>query len=85
MTNFQRTAFRSALAAFLMFGAMSAATFAGDLSRYRNFALGSDLATVAKQAAADPSQAKMIHSRPALSHPVILLAHSAIAIPPSTN
>ena len=66
MTNFQRTASRSALAALLMFGAMSAATLAGDLSRYRNFELGSDLATVAKQAAADPSQAKVIHSRPAL-------------------
>ena len=62
MTNFQRTAFRSALAAFVLFGA----TFAGDLSRYRNFELGSHLATVAKQAAADPSQAKVIHSRPAL-------------------
>jgi len=66
MTNFQRTASRSALAAFLMFGAMSAATLAGDLSRYRNFEIGSHLATVAKQAAADPSQAKVIHSRPAL-------------------
>ena len=66
MTNFQGAAFRSSLAAFLMFGAMSAATFAGDLSRYRSFELGSDLATVAKQAAADPSQAKVIHSRPAL-------------------
>jgi hypothetical protein len=66
MTNVQRTAFRSSLAAFLIFGAMSAATFAGDLSRYRSFELGSDLATVAKQAAADPSQAKVIHSRPAL-------------------
>ena len=66
MTNVQRIAFRSSLAAFLMFGAMSAATFAGDLSRYRNFELGSDLATVAKQAAAEPSQAKVIHSRPAL-------------------
>lgn len=66
MTKFQRTAFRSALAAFLMLGAMSAATFAGDLSRYRNFELGSNLATVAKQAVADPSQAKVIHSRPAL-------------------
>ena len=37
MTNFQRTASRSALAAFLMFGAMSAATLAGDLSRYPEF------------------------------------------------
>jgi hypothetical protein len=45
---------------------MSAAAFAGDLSRYRNFELGSDLATVAKRAAVDTSQAKVIHSRPVL-------------------
>ena len=66
MTNVQRTSFRSALAAFLTFGAMSVAGWAGDLSRYRSFELGSDLATVAKQAATDASQAKVIHSRPAL-------------------
>lgn len=60
MSNVQR------IAAFLMFGPMSAVTFAADLSRYRSFELGSDLATVAKQAAADPSQAKVVHSRPAL-------------------
>jgi hypothetical protein len=66
MTNFQGTAFRSALAAFLMVGAMSAAPSPGDLSKYRNFEFGSDLTTVAKQAASDPSQAKVIHSRPAL-------------------
>ncbi|MCW5982283.1 MAG: hypothetical protein KIT09_29625 [Bryobacteraceae bacterium] len=65
MANFQRTAFRSTLAAFLMLGAMSAAALAGDLSRYRNFELGSDLATVAKRAAVDTAQAKVIHSRPA--------------------
>ena len=74
MTNFQRTVSRSTLAALLMFGAMSVATFAGDLSRYRNFELGSHLATVAKQAAADPSQAKVIHSRPA--HPRARMAPS---------
>jgi len=66
MTNLHRAASRSALAAFLMLGAMSSATIAGDLSRYRNFELGSNLATVAKQAASDPSQAKVIHNRPAL-------------------
>jgi hypothetical protein len=66
MTNVKRTAFGSPLAALLIFGAMSAGTFAADLSRYRSFELGSDLAAVARQAAADPSQAKVIHSRPAL-------------------
>jgi hypothetical protein len=45
---------------------MSAATLTGDLSRYRNFQLGTDLATVAKEAGVDPSQAKVIHRRPAL-------------------
>jgi hypothetical protein len=62
----KRTAFRSILAAVLMLGAMSAAALAGDLSRYRNFELGSDLATVAKRAAVDALQAKVIHSRPSL-------------------
>ena len=67
MANFQRTAFRSTLlAAFLMLGAMSAAALAGDLARYRTFEFGSDLATIAKRAAVDASQAKVIHSRPAL-------------------
>ena len=66
MADFQRTAFRSALAAFLMLGAMSAAALAGDLARYRTFEFGSDLATIAKRAAVDASQAKVIHSRPAL-------------------
>src|SRR5689334_18675069 len=44
----------------------AAATLGGDLSKYRNFQLGTDLATVAKQAGVDPSQAKAIHLRPAL-------------------
>src|SRR5438477_6225398 len=66
MTNFRRTASRSALAAFLLFGVMSAATLTGDLSKYRNFELGTDLSTVAGQMAANPSQAKVIHRRPAL-------------------
>jgi len=66
MANFQRTALTSTLAAFLVPGAMPAAALAGDLSKYRNFELGSDLATVAKRAAVDTSEAKVIHSRPAL-------------------
>ena len=66
MTKFRGTAPRLALTSFLVFGAMSAATMAGDLSRYRNFQLGTDLPTVAKQAGADPSRATLIHRRPAL-------------------
>ena len=50
----------------LVSGVMPAATLAGDLSKYRNFQLGTDLSTVAKQAGANPSQAKVIHRRPAL-------------------
>jgi hypothetical protein len=37
-----------------------------DLSRYREFQLGMSLLTVAKRAGMDPSQATVIHQRPAL-------------------
>jgi hypothetical protein len=47
-------------------GVMSAATVPGDLSRYRNFQLGADLPTVARQVGANPSQAKVIHRRPSV-------------------
>jgi hypothetical protein len=45
---------------------MQGATLTADLSKYRNFQLGADVSTVAKQAGKDPSQAKVLHSRPAL-------------------
>jgi len=66
MTKFGGIAAKSALTSFLVFGVMSAGALAGDLSRYRNFQLGTDLPTAAKQAGADPSQATLIHRRPAL-------------------
>lgn len=66
MTESIGTASRLALTSSLVFGAMSAATLAGGLSRYRNFQLGTDLPTVAKQAGANPSEATLIHRRPAL-------------------
>jgi len=47
------------------FGAVST-TPAEDLSKYRDFQFGADLATVAKQAAIKTSDVKMLHSRPAL-------------------
>jgi hypothetical protein len=47
------------------FGALSAAT-AEDLSKYRDFQFGGDLATIAKQAGTNPSEARVLHSRPAL-------------------
>ncbi len=66
MTKLQQTISRSAFPLLLALGGMQAATLTGDLSKYRNFQLGVDLATVAKQAGADSAQAKVIHSRPAL-------------------
>jgi hypothetical protein len=66
MTNSRRTVSRSARAAFRVFAAMPAVTLAADLSKYRNFELGTGLSTVAGQTGANPSQAKVIHRRPAL-------------------
>lgn len=66
MTKVQQAALRSAFPMLLALGVMPAATLTGDLSRYRSFQLGTDLATVAKQAGADLAQAKVVHSRPAL-------------------
>jgi hypothetical protein len=37
-----------------------------DLSRYRNFELGSDLVSVSSQAGIASSEAKLIHQRPAV-------------------
>jgi hypothetical protein len=39
---------------------------AGDLSMYRNFRIGTDLPTIAGQARMDPTQAIVVHWRPAL-------------------
>lgn len=47
-------------------GVISAATVAGDLSKYRGFQFGTDLPAVLKRAGADMSQVKVIHTRPAL-------------------
>ena len=66
MTKLKRTAWRSALTSPFQVGVMSAATSATDLSKYRKFQLGTDLSLVAKQAGANPSEAKVIHRRPAL-------------------
>lgn len=57
---------RSALTSLLVFGVMSAGALAGDLSQYRGFQLGTNLATVADHAGVDPSQATVVHSRPVL-------------------
>jgi hypothetical protein len=65
MTKLGVTASRSALTSFLMFGVLWAAS-PGDLSKYREFQLGTDLVTVATQAGMSPSEAKAIQLRPAL-------------------
>src|SRR5258708_900124 len=66
MTKLGVSLSRSALTSFLVSGVMSAATLTGDLSKYRNFQLGTDLSTVAKEMGADLSRVKVIHRRPAL-------------------
>ncbi len=57
---------RAALASFLAAGMISVAASAQDLSRYRSFQLGTGLPAIAGQIGANPSQATVIHRRPAL-------------------
>lgn len=66
MSRLGMTVSRSALTSFLVFGAMSAATWGADLSKYRDFQLGTALPAVARQVGVSPSQAKVIHRLPAL-------------------
>lgn len=65
MPKFARVPWRVLLASFAL-GVVWAATPAKDLSKYRNFQFGADLATIAKQVGVSPSQAKAIQRRPAL-------------------
>ena len=65
MSRLRATLSRSALTSFFLFGLVTPTVLARDLSRYRDFQLGTDLSTVAKQTGASPSQAKVIHHRPA--------------------
>jgi hypothetical protein len=53
-------------AGFFLTGVLSAAPIPGDLSRYRDFQLGTNLAAVVGKAGANPEQVKEIHRRPAL-------------------
>lgn len=66
MPKFAKTTLRYALTAFVVLGMIPAAAWAGDLSSYRGFHFGTDLTTVAKLAGVSPSQAKVVHLRPAL-------------------
>lgn len=55
------------LAAFLLWTSIALPLLcAGDLSRYREFELDSNLLEVARQAGKEPEEAKTIHERPAL-------------------
>jgi hypothetical protein len=66
MPRFAEAAKRLLLTSLPLLGVVWAATSAKDLSKYRNFQLGADLATIAKQVRVSPSQAKAIQRRPAL-------------------
>jgi hypothetical protein len=61
-----QTTARATLNALLASGLTCAIAFAGDLSKYGAFQLGSDLATVEKQTGVSLSQVKVIHRRPVL-------------------
>lgn len=54
------------LLSLLLFGIAPTASWAGDLSKYRNLQFGTDLATVAVQLSVSPDEAKVIHRRPVL-------------------
>ncbi|MBX9604095.1 MAG: hypothetical protein K2X35_24035 [Bryobacteraceae bacterium] len=50
----------------LFLGMLPSACLAGDLSTYRGFQFGMDLASAAKHAGLDPREARSIHQRPVL-------------------
>jgi hypothetical protein len=64
LTKFGSIVSGSALVSFLFTASLTAA--AGELSKYRDFQLGTGLPAVAKRIGTSPSQAKLILSRPAL-------------------
>jgi hypothetical protein len=66
MHNVGLIASKSALTSLCVYGVMSAAAMGADLSQYRNIQFGTDLPAVAKQIGVSTSEAKVIHSRPAL-------------------
>jgi hypothetical protein len=58
--------FKPFLSSFVLLVALPALLAAGDLSKYRDFQLGTTLSVVAQQAGVEPSAAKTVHERPAL-------------------
>jgi hypothetical protein len=57
---------QSILSSFILLGTLPALGAAGDLSKYRDFQLGTGLPVVAKEAGVEASLAKAVHRRPAL-------------------
>jgi hypothetical protein len=66
MHNIVLIASKSVLTSLFVYGVMSAAAMGADLSQYRNIQFGTDLSAVSKQVGVSASEAKVIHSRPAL-------------------
>lgn len=60
------TASKAALIALPLLGALAHAGRAGDLSRYREFQFGSDVADVAKLSGSGPDRVKDVYRRPVL-------------------
>jgi hypothetical protein len=65
MTKLGGTTSKPALILFLLLLGPAPVAMAGDLSRYRNFQLGTDLASVTNMTGAQPYQVKVVH-RPTL-------------------
>jgi len=67
MMKWVSIASESALTSLFVYGVMmSTAAMGADLSQYRDIQFGTDLSAVAKQVGVSASEAKVIHSRPAL-------------------
>ncbi len=66
MTNHATATCNSVLILGLVSVVLPAAALAADLSHYRKIQLGTDLAVVARQIGVSPSQATVVHGRPAV-------------------
>jgi len=70
----------------LQVGAVSVSSIAAqDLSRYREFRLGTSLSAVAKQADVVPSEARMVHQRPAVIQELEWRPQSSLSSTPEVD
>ena len=76
MLNFAGTLCRWVFSSLVVLEMISAAAGAADLSRYRNFQLGTDLPAVARQTGVSVSEAKVIHYLHAVFASILLAALS---------